>query len=162
VNLLFGGGGGVPVESCEPAERTALEAGAARLRPLLGSFGFAYVPGYDGCSGGGPFAVSYFRRELLEIGLIVRQQAKLGCPNYSVGEGWVGHEDLLAVLGHDGRARLVPGEWPAWVAADGGDGFAALRADLEDPILPALREPPARYRIVLARAVRACRARRGR
>jgi hypothetical protein len=134
-------------------ERVFLDAGAAKVLPVLTLHGFEYVPGDAGVSSGGSFATSSFRRGAFEIGLIVRHRAALGCPNYSVGEGFAGHHDLIAALGAAGTERLISGPWPSFVDRDGTDAFEALSADLEQVILPALTRSEASFRLALANAV---------
>jgi hypothetical protein len=131
--------------------RRFLEAGVAKLQPLLTSLGFE--SGSDGgVSSGGPFATGYFRRGKLEIGLIVRNGDQLGCPNYSEGRGYASHTDMFWALGRAGEARLIPGDSLSYKASDGGDPFDALFADFEQVILPALQESPDTFSAALARA----------
>jgi hypothetical protein len=134
-------------------ESVFLSAGVERLRPLLEGVGFSYQPGDEAASSGGPFATGFFRRGDLEIGLIVRDRNRLGCPNYSVGHGYAGHADLLWALGRDGQGRLVEG-FTSYAATDGGDPFLAFEADLRDIILPALKESEVNFRRAVARAHR--------
>ena len=135
------------------AERVFLDAGAAKVLPVLTPHGFEYVPGYVGVSSGGSFATGSFRGGAFEIGLIVRNRAALGCPNYSVGEGFAGHDDLIAALGAAGTERLISGTWSSFIAREGTDAFEALSADLEQIILPALTRSEATFRLALANAV---------
>lgn len=132
-------------------ESEFLSAGIEKLRPLLKANGFRYEPGTDGSSSGGSFATGSFRRGDLEIGLIVRNQRELGCPNYSVGDGYAGHEDLLWALGRDGGA-LVPSSFFTYAARGDGDSFDALEVDLRDVILPALRDSELEFGKAVARA----------
>ena len=143
------------------AERTFLDAGAAKLLPVLTPHGFDYVPRDSGVSSGGSFATSSFRRGALEVGLIVRNGAVLGCPNYSVGQGFGGHDDLIASLGAAGREKLISGPWPSFVGREGADAFEALSADLEQIILPALTRSEASFRRALAKAVQEHQGRLG-
>jgi hypothetical protein len=135
------------------AERAFLDAGAARIAPTLARSGFTYVPGDTAPSSGGPVAVGYFRRGDFEIGLIVRNQRALGCPNYSVGAGFAGHDDLMNTLGAQGNSRLVPGPWPTYVASDGSDVFDALAADLERFLIPVLMRSEEEFRTALAKTI---------
>jgi len=82
--------------------------------------GFRYEPGDGGNSSGGSFASAAFRRGDLEIGLIVRGQGELGCPNYSRGKGYAGHEDVFGALGHEGEERLVLSGFISYADRDGG------------------------------------------
>jgi hypothetical protein len=141
------------------AERRTLDAGVEKLRPSLNARGFEYSTGDHAVSSGGPFAVGFFRRGDIEIGLIVRSKTALGCPNYSAGHGYAGHEDLISALGADGRQDLVSGEWPSFQSRGGGDPFDALRHDLEHIILPAFDESEVRFRASLARACERARER---
>ena len=138
-------------------ERRALDAGIAHLKPLLEGHGFRFSRGGDGVSSGGSFAVGRFVRSPLEIGLIVRNKGELGCPNYSRGSGFAGHEDLFAELGYSGQELLVrasdePGHL-AYVGKDGRAPFEALHADLERVVLPALHRSDHDFLGALDRAV---------
>lgn len=134
------------------AERTSLDAGVKKIRPLLAEYGFEYVPGDEAVSSGGPFAVALFRRGDLEIGLIVRDGNDLGCPNYGEGQMHVGHSNLIWTLGHAGEEELVESSWTSYIAKSGGDPFVALRSDLRKIILPELRKSESGFRLALARA----------
>ena len=136
------------------AEREFLCAGIEKLRAVLEMVGFRYEPGDVGVSCGGAFAAGFFRRGDLEIGLIVRSRNELGTPNYTQGHGYASHEDLFRELGHDGEARLVPGDFPSHVARDGSDPFDALEGDLRNTILPALSASEVDFREAIARAHR--------
>lgn len=103
-------------------------------------------------SSGGSFAVGFFRRGPLEIGLIVRNRNELGCPNYFAGKGYAGHDDMIWALGADGKEQLVAGEWLSFQARSGGDAFDALRHDLENIILPALDDSEVQFLESLAHA----------
>ena len=131
-----------------------LEAGVAKLEPLLTSFGFEYGSGDGAVSSGGPFATGFFRRGKLEIGLIVRNGDQLGCPSYSEGRGYASHTDIFWALGRAGEARLIPSDFLSYKASDGGDSFDALFADFEHVILPTLQESPDSFSAALARAHR--------
>jgi hypothetical protein len=109
-------------------------------------------------SSGGPFAVAFFRRGRLEIGLIVRHRMALGCPNYSAGAGYAGHDDLVWALGATGKEQLVAGEWLSFKARDCNDPFDALRHDLESIVLSALDESEVQFLASLQRAVDRARA----
>jgi hypothetical protein len=61
-------------------ERATLTAGIEKLRPSLGARRFEYSAGDDAVSSGGSFAVGFFRRGPLEIGLIVRNRTELKSP----------------------------------------------------------------------------------
>jgi hypothetical protein len=139
-------------------ERTTLDQGVDRLRPLLEGRGFTYSAGDEAASSGGRFAAGSFRRGTLEIGLIVRDRVALGCPNYSTGHGYAGHDDVIQALGADGRQQLVAGEGLAFRARGGGDSFEALRQDLERIILPALDDSEDRFLASLQRACERVRA----
>ncbi len=134
-------------------ERAALDAGAERILAPLSAHGFEYSRGDQGVSSGGPFAVGFFRRGALEIGLIIRSGHELGCPNYSAGRGYAGHADLMYELGAAGREQLVEESWWAFKGRDGGDPFEALRHDLETIVLPALASSATQFLAALARAV---------
>ncbi len=135
------------------AERATLDAGVEKLRPGLSSRGFEYSMGDQAVSSGGPFAVGFFRRGMLEIGLIVRDRIALGCPNYSSGHGSAGHHHLIWALGAEGKEHLAPGKWLSFEARTGGDPFEALRHDLEAIVLPALDESEAQFLASLGRAI---------
>lgn len=143
------------------AERTTLDAGIEILRPGLSTRGFQYSMGDQAFSSGGPFAVGFFRRGKLEIGLIVRNAIVLGCPNYSSGQGYAGHASLIWALGAEGKEQLVPDDWVSVKARDGGDPFEALRHDLDGIVLPALDESEAQFLASLRRAVDKARAKIG-
>jgi len=140
------------------AERATLEAGIERVRAALGARGFEYSRGDQAVSSGGPFAVGFFRRGNLEIGLIVRDSVALGGPNYSVGRGYAGHHHLIWALGAEGTEQLVAGDSVSFKARTGGDAFEAFRHDLESIVLPALDASEARFLVSLGRAVDKARA----
>lgn len=133
-------------------ERAFLDRGVRKLRALRKQHGFEYEPGEY--STARSFATGFFRRGKLEIGLIVRSKDRLGCPNYSEGHGYAGHEDLFWALGQEGEAWLREGEFLSYHARDGGDPFRALKHDLEAVILPALEDSPKDFSKALARAHR--------
>lgn len=134
-------------------ERAVLDAGAERLLASLSAHGLKYSRGDQGVSSGGPFAVGFFRRGALEIGLIIRSGNELGCPNYSAGRGYAGHGDLMYVLGVAGREELVEDSRWAFKERDGGDPFEALRHDLESILLPALASSETQFLAALGRGV---------
>ena len=105
----------------ENVEQSFLETGVARLLPLMATRGFMYEGGEQAVSSGGPFATGFFRRGKLEIGLIIRNKNQFGCPNYSEGRGYAGHEDLFWALGHDRELNLIPGDFFSYKARKGGD-----------------------------------------
>jgi hypothetical protein len=134
--------------------------GIEKIRSVLEDRGFQYVPGEKGGSSSGPFAIGFFRRtvgflrrDVLEIGLIVRFGNQLGCPNYSDGRGYAGHEDLVWAIDAAAQARLVAGEFLSCRSKLGGDPFDALKADLVEIVLPALDASEAKFRKALRRAV---------
>jgi len=135
------------------AERAALELGIERLGGVLRVRGFEYSSGEEAASSAGPFAVGVFRRAELEIGLIVRNGNALGCPNYSRGRGYAGHNHLIWALGAEGKEQLVPGDWVSFRARTGGDPFDALRNDLVSIVLPALDASELDFLASLSRAV---------
>lgn len=109
----------------------------AKLASLFEARGFVTGGIEEGTSSGGAFATVTCRRGALEIGLIVRGD-ELGCPNYSDGSGFVGHDDMIGALGCAGEQELVSGHGLGYGAWYGGDAFDALRSDLECIILPVL------------------------
>ena len=123
------------------AESKILRAGVAKLTPALGRSGFHVDWGDEGVSSGGSFATCFFRKGAVEIGLIVRAPGELGCPNYSIGDGYAGHGDLLWALGHAGEGKLVSGDFLSYHAVDGGDPFDALLHDLITFVLAAYASP---------------------
>lgn len=144
-----------PVTVPPPTDEQAfLQVGLSKLLPLLAARGFAPDPMETG-RGHMPFATVTLRRGTLEVGLIVRERHLLRCPNYSAGRGYVGHDDLLRALNPHHPAALVPAEAESihYRAADGGDPFNALRADLVAVLLPALAADEARLRRILAAEV---------
>ena len=138
-------------------ERQALDTGVERLKPLLATYGFRFSRGGGGLSSGGSFAVGRFVRPPLEIGLIVRNKSELGCPNYSRGTGFAGHDDLFAELGQTGQEVLVRASEElghlAYVGKDGRTAFEALYFDLENGVLPALQRSEREFLGALDRAV---------
>jgi len=121
-------------------EQIELQTGVGRLDRVLRPLGFEYSLGSPGVSSGGPFAVATFRRRSLEIGVIVRNGNQLGCPNYSVGNGYAGHQDLIAQLGHGSEELLIPGPHLSYIGKNNLDAFEALGRDLEAYVVPALLE----------------------
>ena len=149
------------MNSSNPARRV-LEAGLATIRPLFDVRRFS-VTVKDG-QGHGRHAIATFRREKLEIGLIVRiaeNRGYLGCPNYSEGAGYVGHGEVIAALGHAGEERLVKGEYLEFRDRSSGDPFDALRSDLEQIVFPELDSSSMQFSAALARALQQLREKRG-
>ena len=138
-----------------------LQTGVDRLDRVLRPVGFNHTLGSPGSSPGGPFAVATFRRGSLEIGVIVRNGDQLGCPNYSVGEGYAGHQDLIAELGHGGEELLVAGPHLSYVGKNSLDAFDALGRDLEAYVIPALGKSEHAFKDALRRAVAAAQKRLG-
>ena len=147
--------------SADPPERTYFAAGVEKLRSALVTRGFVSESEAPAVSSAGIVAVGYFRKNDIEIGLIVRSESRLGCPNYTLGHGYAGHADLVWALGHAGQEQLVEGEWLAYVARSGGDPFGALRADLEHIVLPTLDRSEAEFRAAVAAAVQRAQSRLG-
>ncbi len=135
-------------------EHQFLEAGLANLLPLLAAHGFSRVDSAGGVSSAGPFAAVTLRRGTIELGLIVRDRVRLGCPNYSAGGGYVGHTEVLKALDPERRPALVEDAWFHFKATDGGDPFEALLADLSEVVLPAIANDEERFRRILADAFR--------
>jgi len=143
-------------------EAKYLSSGITSLRGLMTAYGFKYSSGTTATSSGGAFANGFFRRGTLEIGLVVRNGDELGCPNYTTGDGYAGHEDLIWALGSAGTEALVPAKPHAgvfvgplsYVNREGGDAFAALGLDLERIILPSLGRSESEFYDSLARAVK--------
>ena len=133
-----------------------MDAGVAKLMPLLSSYGFSLASSDTGSSSGGRFATATFSKENFEIGLIVRFGSELGCPNYSEGHGYAGHGGLISAIDSDAQPRLVPNGPISYCAVDGGDPFDALMHDLERTILPSLKNDSAAFRVSLARAHGRC------
>jgi len=136
-----------------------LEAGLVKLRPLLEGHGFS-----DGASDSGiahgEYATKCFRRGDIELGLIVRG-TEIGCPNYSIGDCHVGHDNLLAELGAADAAQLVSLGFVSWGARNGGDQFDSLAADLRELILPVLVRSEDDFRNAIAQARKKLQAQRG-
>ena len=142
-------------------ESKVLSAGVKHLDESLAERGFTYRSGAKAHSSGGPFATGHFRKGDIEIGLIVRNKSQLGCPNYSIGNGYAGHQDVVTALGYSGQEELVEGEFLEFIARNGGDPFEALRSDLNRLILPQLDRGEAAFRESLGRAVRIANAKLG-
>ncbi|MBL8898637.1 MAG: hypothetical protein JNM84_13455 [Planctomycetes bacterium] len=143
------------------AERSFLEAGVACVLPALQRRGFAYALGNVGVASGGPFATCQFSCGRITMGLIVRRAHRLGSPNYSIGAGYAGHEDMVWAIGRSGEESLVSEGYIDCVSRDGGDAFEALRKDLETIVLPVLDASRANFEEAIERAVARVRARRG-
>lgn len=137
------------------------ERGIAAVRGTFAERGFKYLPGTRATASAGPFATGSFRKADLEIGLIVRNTNQLGCPNYSVGRGCAGHEDVMWALGHAGSEQLVAGQHLEFVARNGGDPFTALAADLETFIFPAFDRSEQDFHRIVDAAVKHVRDVRG-
>lgn len=137
------------------------DRGIAAVRGGFTERGFTYSPGPRATASAGPFATATFRRGDLEIGLIVRNTNQLGCPNYSLGRGYAGHQDVVWALGHSGSEQLVAGEELEFVARNGGDPFAALSTDLETLIFPAFDRSEKDFHRAVAAAVEHVRDVRG-
>ncbi len=137
-------------------EQIELQTGVDRLDRVLRPLGFEY-----GVSSGGPFAVATFRRGSLEIGVIVRNGSQLGCPNYSVGNGYAGHQDLIAELGHGSEELLIPGPHLSYIGKSNLDAFEALGRDLEAYVVPALVKSEHAFEDAVRRAVGAAHKRLG-
>jgi len=133
-------------------EQQIMNAGVAKLQPLLASYGFSNASLNSGSSSGGRFATATFTRDNLEIGLIVRFGCEFGCPNYTEGNGYAAHGALILALVPNAELRLIPSGFVSYCAADGGDSFDALKEDLEQIILPALRDDPEGFSSALAKA----------
>jgi hypothetical protein len=143
-------------------ERQVLEAALMKIDPILRAHGFQLQPADAGVSSGGQFATVRYLHESLELGLIVRDGNQLGCPNYSAGKGYAGHNDLVRSLDHAGTEHLIPAaEGLSYQARVGGSPFDALQHDLEEIILPALVASEARFLAALAEAVAIHHARLG-
>jgi len=128
-----------------------LNAGCQTVRALMVARGFA-VSDQHGVASGGAFATMTFRRGPLEIGLIARDGG-LGCPNYSIGTGYVGHQDLMKVLGAAEAGSLVPGNHLAYRHRDGEDPFEALVDDFRRFVLPMLDRSEADFREAVVAAL---------
>lgn len=135
-------------------ELTTLRSGIAKLMPLLSLHGFLYDLDTSGSSSGGRYAAVTLKRNNLEIGLIVRSQTKLGCPNYSLGHGYAGHASVMTEIDSECKPRLACDEFHSYIAVDGGDPFDALKSDLERYFLPLLSNDPDALDAAITRAVR--------
>lgn len=122
----------------------------APVQRLLERHGFTRASEH-GVSSGGPFSSATFRRNSVELGFIVRGAA-LGCPNYSIGHGYVGHENVLWALGRAGDKRLVRGAGLEYRDRLGGDAIDALCNDLEHLVLPALEASAQQFALAVERA----------
>ena len=134
--------------------RAVLDDIAARLGSLLEPLGFAFAPGDQAVSSGGPFATGFFSRAPFHIELIVRDD-RLGLPNYrwDPAEWTAGHFDLVHALGRDAETHLL---WePSGYQVVGSNGEAAvdgLIADLAGIILPVLQADPDALRVAITTA----------
>jgi hypothetical protein len=137
------------------------ERGIAGLRGRFATRGFTYLPGTHGISSGGRFTNATFRRAVLEIGLVARDGNQLGCPNYSVGNGYAGHTAVIWALGGAGTEELIAGPGLTFVARNGVDPFAAFVADLDTLILPAFDRSEQAFHGIVAAAVQHVRDERG-
>jgi len=144
----------------DSAEYSTLNAVIASIWPLLEPRGFHFTRD-DGTASNGTFANVTFRRADFEFGLIVRHGDKLGCPNYSYGGGYVGHDDVIRQLGRSGDEALIPNDSTEYRARNGGNAIDALRADLERFILPALDTSEHDFADTIHRALEHARAERG-
>jgi len=138
-------------------QRALLDEGVQKIQAVLRGRGFEYSTGDQGVSSGGSFAVAFFRRADLTLGLIVRHSYGLGSPGYSIGGRGASHGRLIVALGHSGEEHLVETRLFSSRARDGGDVFEALRWDLEHIILPVLDQSPSEFREALARAAKEVR-----
>ena len=116
----------------------ALVAGVELLEPLLKKTGFSYRAGDSAASSGGPFASGFFIRGDIELGMIVRNEGRMGVPNYSRGHGYASHHRVLAALGVEEKSMLIQPDHFAYSAKNGGNTFQALYEDLRDLIIPVL------------------------
>lgn len=135
-------------------EAKALAAGVELLNPLLMKAGFTYRLGNSAASSGGPFANGYFTRDEIEIGLIVRNECRLGVPVYTRGHGYANHDRVLAALGLESRSSLTQPDHFTFDARDGGDPFRALHDDFRDLIIPVLERSAADFDKAVDHAVR--------
>ncbi len=124
------------------------------IKKLLAESGFSRSKVTSGSSSGGPFVSCDFGNGNIEIGLIVRGGSRLGCPNYTAGKGYAGHEGLMSVLGCGEESSLIPGEWPDYVARDEGSSFDALFNDLSSLILPQFRKSKQEFENAINKAYR--------
>ena len=121
---------GIEMADLSP-ETTTLKTGITVLMPVLSLHGFSHDAEDSGSSPGGRFATVTFKRNNLEIGLIVRSKSKLGCPNYTLGHGYAGHARVMAEINTDCNPKLIPDDFISYHAVDGSDPFDALKSDLE-------------------------------
>lgn len=128
-------------------ERETLERGISLIDELLLAHGFKRYSGdHDGVSSGGRFATCEYRRRDLRLELVVRSKTGLGCPNYSEGNGYAGHSDVIKHLGCSGVERLIGEEYGRFRDRHGGDPFDAFKHDLERILLPALKASKSAFR----------------
>ena len=136
-------------------ETTTLKTGITVLMPVLSLHGFSHDAEDSGSSSGGRFATVTFKRNNLEIGLIVRSKSKLGCPNYTLGHGYAGHARVMAEINTDCNPKLIPDDFIAYHAVDGSDPFDALKSDLETYFFPLLSNDSDALDAAITRAARA-------
>ena len=132
--------------------KNVLKEGLQNIRPLLEKNGFKQSKITGGSSSGGHFATVGFSNGNVEIGLIVRANGYLGCPNYSAGHGYASHEKLLSVLGCDEDSSLVPGKWLSYISRTDSNPFTALFDDLSNLILPRFRKSRSEFEEAINRA----------
>lgn len=119
-----------------------LLGGAKLLATVLSPLGFEFRDEYVASSSGGAFANGYFESRDLRIGLIVRRNG-LGAIVHESGEYQAEHTELLHALGFGNRiACEYQDSSMRTVAKNGGNAFEAVRADLEQLLLPLWRESP--------------------
>jgi hypothetical protein len=136
-------------------EFITLNDGIAKLMPLLSTHGFSRESPDLGSSSAGRFAAVTLKRDNLEIGLIVRFGTKLGCPNYTLGNGYAGHARVMMELNPECQPKLVPDDSISYCAVDGSDPFDALKFDLETYLLPILSNDSDGLNAAVARAATA-------
>lgn len=111
-------------QSCEDALRNA----AARLQPVLEPIGFEFRRDQAGI-GHGPFASGFFVSGDLKIGLIYRDDSRLGCVIYENATSNISHDDFMQAAGYAQQQRLHYRKRVS-VASGEGDPIDALSADL--------------------------------
>ena len=114
-----------------------LERIAALLAPILETIGFAFQLDNAGCASGGHFASGYYVRLPFRIGFIVR--SRLGMVIYEADDRNVGHDDLMAALGHANDSQFMFDQAAmAAVGRGGQDPVVALVHDLTEYVRPVL------------------------